>query len=119
MKHAALDKGFGTLIVISHVNCEFQLLFRRGATDSHGGGGVGGRQVPTHNQQGDLIGITALQGAADGIELIAELLDCEPDPLLGLVADALGGAGIIEDVRYRRMGDIGCASHVFNRRPAR
>src|SRR5439155_23929582 len=68
-------------------------------------------------QQRDLIGITALERAANRVELVAQSLDRCPDPLFGLLADASGGGAVVEDIRNRGKGDVGGSRYVFNRRP--
>ena len=49
----------------------------------------------------DLDDSLEVQSAANGIEPVAEARGRRPNPLLGSLADALGGTAIVQDVRNR------------------
>ena len=117
VEHIAADKFLGALVVIGHMNREGQLMASGGAADGHGGGSVGGSQVPGHYQEGDLVGVAALEGPANRVELVAQLLDRGPNPLFRLRADAPGSPAIVEDIRDRGVGNTGGPGHVFDRGP--
>src|ERR1035441_6243195 len=48
---------------------------------------------------------------ANGIESVAEALSLCPNPPLGSLTDALGGAAIVQDVRNCGLRDVGGAGH--------
>jgi len=58
-----------------------------------------------------------LQGAANGVESVAELFDGGPDALLSILADALCGSGVVEDVGDGGLRNVGSAGHVLDGRP--
>jgi hypothetical protein len=90
-----------------------------GAADSHGRGGVGSGEIPGDDQQGYLVGVSALERTPDGIEFIAQLFDGFPNALLGFFADTLGGPIIVEDIGDGRLGHVSGARDVFDGRPNR
>lgn len=115
MEDAAPDKGFRAQVVLRHMHGQRQVVSGCRLADRDCGSGVGGGEVPGHDEQGYLVVVAALQRAASGIEFVPQALRGGADPLLGLLAYTLGRLAVVEDVRSRRLRNVGGATHVLNR----
>src|ERR1039457_4538729 len=90
VEDAAPDKGFRAQVVVRHMHGQRQVVSGRRLADRHGGSGVGGGEVPGHDEKGYLVVVAALQRAASGIELVTQALRGNADPLPSWLGYTLG-----------------------------